>query len=1283
MISKFSVKRPYTVFVCVIAIIVVGVVALTKTTADLLPNITLPYVIVITPDMGASPETVEKEITAPIEASLATTSNLKTIQSMSYNSYSTVVLEYEQTTNMDATLIEIQQKLDQLEGSFDDAVGTPIVMQLNPDMLPVMVAAANVDDMDNIQLTNYINSDIKPQLESIEGVASVTITGGVTESVKVTMNQKKIDALNKKIMDEIEGKFDDSREELDKSKEELESGKEALESGKKTFANTVSDNKTKIEDAQLELYQTESELQNKKEQLELVNEVLTTSIEALQKLYEAAKELSDRIASIESALSLYEQGLLNDEAFLATIGLDPETAKQEMENLHKQIDQYNEQIREKAAALIDYNITLYTYEDIPAAIGELEKARTEITMGIETINKGMEEVQAGKTTTSDALNALNKAEIEQSIQLADASSQLNMGLAQIELAEQNIDSTVETAKDAADLNKVLSLDVLNNLLLAQNFDMPAGYASGDNGQYLVKVGDNIASAEDLRDLVLIDLDMKNVGVIRLSDVADVEEVDDSETVYAKLNGEPGILMSFEKQTGYSTGDVTDKILEKFDSLENTEDEGLHFAVLMDQGVYIDMIVDSILKNILVGAALAILVLIIFLKSFKPTIIIACAIPISIIFAIVLMYFSNITMNIISMSGLTLGIGMLVDNSIVVIENIFRLKKEGEPIKRAAVYGASQVAGAITSSTLTTMCVFLPIVFTEGMTRQLFVDMGLTIAFTLTASLLVALTLVPAMAQGLLRNQNVNETGEEGVFMKAYGKVLRGAIKYKALVFIAMILLLVASVFLALSRGTEFMPEMNGTQLTITMSPPKGEERTFEEMTGYADKLVEKLQDYDEVETIGAMVGNGTMIGGLSAGQGLNSVSIYVLLDQDQKIDTNDIVDRVEMDSQDIDCDVQVSAQLMDMQALTGSGVSIMIKGRDMQTIQSLATEVADSISTIDGIEEVDDGLDNTIDTFVITVDKKKAAKYGLTVAQVFASISAKLASTRSTTSIETDIKDYDVYVQTDEQAEITINDLRKMKIEYVDKMTQEKKEVALSKIASFDHQEELSQINRDQQSRFISVTATLKDDANIGLVGDEVKKKLKDIGVPEGYSITMKGENESIDDAMNQLMLMMLLAVILIYLIMVAQFQSIKAPFIIMFTIPLAFTGGLLSLYIFGKAVSVISVIGFIMLAGIIVNNGIVLVDYIIQLRRTGMAKRDAIITSAKTRLRPVLMTAITTIISMSTMAIGMGQGTEMAQPMAIVVVGGLIYGTVLTLVLVPCMYDAFNREKDMTEVEI
>lgn len=1327
MISKFSVKRPYTVFVVVIAVIVIGVVAMMRSTMDLLPDMNLPYVLIITTDMGASPEAVEKNVTAPLEASLATTSNLKNIQSMSYNSYSTIILEYEQNANMDATMIEIQQSIDQIKGTFDDGIGTPIAMQLNPDMLPVMVAAVNVDDMNSIQLSDYVDSDILPQLESIEGVASVSSTGGITETIKVTMNQDKIDDLNEKIMADIESEFDDAKEELADAKEEVEDGQDAVDEGKETLADTIGENTANLQATQIELYQTADDLETQKDTYQDTYDTLGDTIDTLNTTYDGAVTIVDAIAQLDTAIEGLETAISTAEAAMeaataaassgagtdasmatqtdasstsdgsgadASSGYSSEysidalqtqldSLKSQKSTLETQLNTINSSIAANGSSMADYGITLNTYEDIPAAVATLETTRATIAEGITTIEDAIEDVESGKTTTKEALETLSSTGITQSINLAETASTLSNSLSTIESAEDTLEDTMESTMDAADLNNVLSLDTLNNLLIAQNFDMPAGYASGDGGQYLVKVGDAVPDAETLADTVLIDLKMDSVGEIKLSDVADVEEVNDSQEVYAKLNGSPGILISFEKQTGYSTGEVTDSILEKFESLKKTEDESPDFAVLMNQGVYIDIIAKSIVQNILLGAALAIIVLLVFLKDFRPTVIIACAIPISLIFAVVLMYFTSISFNIISLSGLTLGIGMLVDNSIVVIENIYRIRKEGESIKKAAVYGASQVAGAITASTLTTICVFLPIVFTDGLTRQLFVDMGLTIAYTLTASLLVALTLVPAMAQGLLRNSKSAEEDKSGKLMNGYGNFIGKILKFKPLVFLVVILLLAASVFLSLSRGTQFMPEMQSDQVTVNLAVPDDVEMSFEEITAESDKLVERILEIDDVETVGAMMGNGSTLGALSGDSG-SGVSMYILLDENTKLSNSEITKMIEERAEDLTCEATVSASMMDMDLLTGSGISVMIKGRDIQILQKLAAESAAAIESVKGTTDVDDGLEDMTKTFEISVDKSKAADYGLTVAQVYTSVAAKLASTTSTTTVEAALKDFDVFVQTDEQSEITIDDLKKMTLEYTDTSdNNETKEVKLSKIATFTEGEELSSVQRDNQNRYISVSASLEDGYNIGLVGNQVQAELNKIDVPEGYSVTLRGENETINDAMHQLMLMLLLAVVLIYLIMVAQFQSLKSPFIIMFTIPLAFTGGFLLLYVTGMSVSVIAMIGFVMLSGIIVNNGIVLVDYINQLRREGMSKHDAIVMSSKTRLRPVLMTAITTIISMSTMALGFGKGTELSQPMAIVVVGGLVYGTLLTLVVVPCLYDAFNKERDMTEEEI
>ena len=742
---------------------------------------------------------------------------------------------------------------------------------------------------------------------------------------------------------------------------------------------------------------------------------------------------------------------------------------------------------------------------------------------------------------------------------------------------------------------------------------------------------------------------------------------------------------------------------------------------MNQGIYIDIIVQSVVQNMVFGALLAVIVLILFLKDIKPTLVIACSIPLSVIFAIVLMYFTDISLNIISLSGLALGIGMLVDNSIVVIENIYRLRNEGYSIRKAAVEGAGSVTGAIIASTLTTVCVFAPIIFTEGITRQLFVDIALTIAFTLTASLIVALTFVPMMAAGVLKNtKEVKHDFFEKV-QDAYGRFLSQALRHKPIVFIAVIVLLATSVFAAFSKGFSFMDmDMETDQLTVTVAAREDEILTFEELCDLSDEVVERISDIEGIETIGAMAGGSSL---MSMGGSAQSVTMYLLLDENSDVTSDEITTQIRERTEDLECQVGTDSSASDMSTFLGSGITVEIKGSDLDKLQEIAGQVAEIVEAEEGTVDVDDGLDNTTPSVTIHVDKDKAAEYGMTTAQVFQLVYAKMASQTSPTTISTDLKDYEVFVQSEDQAGVTLEDIKNLTFTYEDKMsrmsgddeeeddsdaeTDEEKngsdaesteengedaddeeddgieEIPLTEIATFEEGNSLNAISRDSQTRYVNVTAGIDADHNVTLVSNSLKDALAGIELPEGYSISMAGEDEMINDAMQQLYLMLLLAVIFIYLIMVAQFQSFLSPFIIMFTIPLAFTGGLFALFFTGKEVSVVAMIGFVMLAGIIVNNGIVLVDYINQLRREGMSKKEAIVESARTRLRPVLMTALTTILSMSTMALGIGDGSEMMQPMAIVTEGGLVYGTLLTLIVVPCIYDAFNRDKSMVEEEL
>ena len=1345
MIPKFSVKKPYTVLVGVLLVIVLGVVSLMRMTTDLLPSMDLQYALIITTDVGASPEKVEMEVTAPIEAAMATTTGIKNVGSMSYNSYSIVTCEYDDTVNMDSVVIEIQQSLDQIAGYWGDNVGTPMIMKINPDMLPVMTASVDVAGMSALEITEYVDRELIPAFESLEGVASASASGMLEETVMVTLDPIKIQAINDLVQAEVKGEFKKPQAEINDAISELEKGKEAMGEGGDAISEVfdeVMDGKEQLLEAEAELKKQYNSLLEGRDQLEqmvnIVVPILELRDESIKSLAEAEKNYPAQKEAVEQMAPMVKQynetlqpkidALVQSEEALkseiAAIEADPtfnpedETYKQkvaeletiatERESLQVTLDEINTKYSAAETALkatetaikegpkvqkaLDDQILAYskefealgisikTADDIPKIAPALENALKMMNDGIEQMEEALAMIEEQKNALQSGVDTLNLEAAKAAMEMGSAAAELAVASSTLEQAKTQLESAKEQALDAADMEGILTIDTLSGLILAQNFDMPAGYAYDNDTQYLIRVGEAVKSVDELEDLVLMDMGMDSVGVIRLGDVADVEILDNSDETYAIVNGNPSVSLSYEKQTGYSTGEVTDRLLDKFESLEE-QNPDLSITVLMDQGIFIDLIVESVIQNMIIGAILAVFVLAIFLKDYRPTIVVGISIPLSVIFAIVLMYFMDISLNMISLSGLMLGVGMLVDNSIVVIENIYRLRNEGLSIRKACVEGSNQVAGAIVASTLTTVCVYVPIIFTEGMTRQLFMDLALTIAFTLFASLAVALTVVPAMSSYTMKKPKEIKTTGFDKMKNWYGNVLGFCLNHKWIVLLLSIVLLVGSAGLSLSKGMTFIDmEMETNQMTVTISPKEGQILEFEELTGMSDEVIERISDIEGIDTIGASAG-GSSTSSLMGG-GATSVTMYILLEEGTDVTTSQVSEEILKRTEDMDCEVSSSAASMDMTAMFGSGLSIRIKGRDLDTLQELAIETAKIVEETEGTVDVNDGLDKATPQWTITVDKEKAAEYGMTVAQVFQLVMEDMASSTSATTISTDIKEYEVYLQTEEQSDLQLDDIKSLTFIHTDKEGEEK-EIPLTDICTMEETSTLSTIRRDAQSRYLTVSCGIDTEHNVTLVSNEVKEKIAQMEIPEGYEIEMAGEDETINEAMGQMVLMLLLAVIFIYLIMVAQFQSLLLPFIIMFTIPLAFTGGFMGLIISGKEVSVIAMLGFIILAGVIVNNGIVLIEYITQARQQGKLKREAILEAGVIRLRPILMTALTTILAMVPASMGLGEGAEMMQPMSITMVGGLIYGTVLTLIVIPCVYDLFTKEKNMVEEEL
>lgn len=1220
---RYSVKKPLTIIVATLAVVLLGVIAFTSMSTDLLPEMDLPYVVVMTTYPGATPEKVETTVTKPLEQGLSTASGLSNITSISQENMSLVILEFNQGTNMDSVMIELSGSIDLVKAQLDEGVSTPTMMKMNPDMLPVMVASADVEGMDFQQACALISEKVIPDLERVNGVASVTGSGLLEQSVQVSISQDKIDALNKRILTAVDSELAEAEEKLDEAEASIQSGYGQIN-------------------------QQEKQFESQKEQL----------AQGVQQLDDALAQAQSGLEALAPQRETLAQGA---EALRAQIG----PMEQQLSELQGREDTLTEEEAQQLAQL-------------QAALPPLRQQLAEAEGGLEAMDGQIAALEAtvselgGKLTEAQsAQSQLAAAESEVSSQLKSARSKLASGQKELDAQREAFEKARDEALEKANISEVVTADMIGNILTAQNFSMPAGYLSEGEEQFAVKVGDQYSSVEQMKRQMLFTVEAGDIGTVYLEDVADVMVTDNANELYAKINGNDGVLLSFQKQSTAATTDVTHAIHDAMDRLEG-EVEGLRLVALQDQGVYIDMIIDSVLENLVMGGILAIVVLLIFLRSGRPTLIIALSIPMSLLFAVVLMYFSGVTLNIISLAGLALGVGMLVDNSIVVIENIYRLRSEGMPAAQAAVKGAGQVAGAIIASTLTTICVFLPIVFTEGITRQLFTDMGLTIAYSLVASLIIALTLVPALASTMLKDAKEKRHRIFDSVTRGYGRGLNWSLRHKAVVLVLALALLGVSAAAVVSMGTAFMPEADSDQLSATLEMPEGS--TTQQRRDMSAEVIERILEIPDVETVGAMEGSGMMLSGAS-----DSVSYYMILKEGRTMSSDEVVKAIEDKTGDLDCTLTLSANSMDLSALGGSGMDVVIEGDDLDTLRALAGDMAELLRQTEGTTQIDDGLESGAQEIRVVVDKNKAMERNLTVAQVYQQVAAALQEENTATNVTLSNETMPVIVV--ENSRLTRENLAAYTWTVTDSAGEEKT-LRLSDVAKVYEAEGFSAIRHDNQVRTLTVSCQVDDAHNIGLVSREFEKKLAAYETPAGYNIRLSGENETINNTLRDLVTMILLAVALIYLIMVAQFQSWLSPFIVIFTIPLAFTGGLLALWVARMEISMIAMLGFLMLSGVIVNNGIVFVDYVNQLRQSGMEKREALLEAGKTRLRPILMTTLTTVLALVTLAMGMGSGAEMLQPMAVVMIGGLTYATLMTLFVVPSLYDIFQR-RPMRTVEL
>ena len=968
MLSKFSVRKPFTVLVAVVICLVLGFLSFQNMSTDFLPNMEFPYALVMTTYPGASPEEVEKAVSEPVEQAMERINNVKELQSISIQNMSMVVMAFNDGTDMGSTVVDMRESLDMVTSQFDDSIGNPTIMKMNPDMMPIMVAALDYDKLDSAEVTKKAEKEIIPELESVEGVASVNESGSIEKKIQVIIQQDKIDKMNELVQKAIEGKLSDAQDKIDEGKKKLENGKNKLKNGKETAADKMAKGETKLSQASDKI----------KDGLKVINENITNIKKQQATLKKSEKQLNTGLASLaanKTKLTNTIKTLTATQTQLTTLNTTLEKLKVQETSLKTQLENVGGNSQELSTSLASVQAQLQvvrgklkdagiTEEMLPSKVNEvntaltsansglkqvetqektLAKNKAKITAAKKKINAGLKKLNAtkkklekGQISTTEATEQLNKQKILSSIQLSVSEAQMDNGKNKLDEADKQLKDSKKTTKSNANLKKIITKEMVENVLKAQNFDMPSGYITEGDASYLVRVGDKIQSEKEIKNLVVCDMDLDGLDPIKLSDVADIAVTDNSDDVYTVVNGNPAVLVTLQKQSGFSTGDVTSALTDRFDQLQK-DNQGLHVSVLMNQGVYIDLVVDAVVQNLLLGGLLAILILLFFLRDWRPTFIVACSIPLSVIAAVVAMYFSGVTLNIISLSGLALGVGMLVDNSVVVIENVFRLKQHGISTKRAAIEGASQVAGAIVASTLTTVCVFAPIIFTEGVTKQLFVDLALTLAYTLGASLLVALTLVPAMSAGLIKRKPKKESKIIAAVQRAYGRAIQWVLRFKWLVLAGSVVLLVLFAALAAGRGFSMMPDMESTQMTATLTMDNGTK--LADTKKASNQVVEKIREISDVESVGAYTGTGSSMSMLTGSGGENTVTMYIILKDDRQLSNEEITKLITEKTKNIEGKVEVNASAMDMSALMGDGVTINIKGKDLDKLQTISEDM--------------------------------------------------------------------------------------------------------------------------------------------------------------------------------------------------------------------------------------------------------------------------------------------------------------------------------------------------------
>jgi len=847
------------------------------------------------------------------------------------------------------------------------------------------------------------------------------------------------------------------------------------------------------------------------------------------------------------------------------------------------------------------------------------------------------------------------------------------GVASVNVSGKLVEEVQLTLDESKLVERGLTQADIIQIIQSNNVSLPGEPVLTNDGKMLTtRILSTLSTPEDIADLI-VSVNPLDGKALTVGDVAAVERVEQSSMTTTRANNHPAVLMSVLQESGANTAEVSKAFQDALNELlAKKQYQGIVADVLTDQGNYVDLAISNIGSSLLLGGLFAMFVLFVFLRSVKSPIIIGIAIPYSVIVTFVLMYFANFSLNIMTLGALALGIGMLVDNAIVVIENIERHLEIGKNPIIAAKEGTKEVALAITASTLTTIAVFIPVMFIEGLIGQIFTEFALTISFSLIASLVVALTVVPMLASRLLKIKAVNiyEKRNESFLYKNYKASIVWVLRHRILVLISTIVCFGIALFGLMRIGTEFLPPTDEGFTSISVNLEKGV--AVSETKKIVAKIEDRLKQEKDVDVYVSLVG-GTQQSQARGQTSANQAELYVKLVPlaDRKRSIFEFVEELE---QDLHAELGEQAEItFNVSTSTGSSpntLTFRLTDSDEQRLHSAVNKVQQELLKVNAVTNVSTDLDNTVKEIQVEVDRERAKDYGFVPAQIAQMVNQMTKGQLTTQIIAEDGAVLPVYTGFGHIFNDSIEALKSMQLRSAAGLF-----VKLQDIATVAVQEGPVSIRRSDQAAAVAFFVEYETKESLGGISAKVDQALQRAKLPSETQVVFSGDRELYDSAINDMLLAVALAVVLVYIVMAAQFESFKHPFVIMFTVPLMIIGVAIAMFMTNTLIGVTSVIGILVLVGIVVNNGIVLVDYINQQKSKGMGTYDAILLATQDRLRPILMTALTTILGLLPLALGFGEGTEMNQPMGIAVIGGLVTSTLLTLYIVPTVYSLMDKE--------